>query len=125
LDGVSLFDALQDIPRPDDKPILFEIWSHLLPNPAIGMVFTANNGKNYMFTFNSVDDLDELYELNREKTLRNVIREKRMADVLQEAVSLMDTILERDARWVSYSNVFKLTYAENIGKPSGDRQFFF
>ena len=125
LDGVSLFDALQDIPRPDDKPILFEIWSHVLPNPAIGMVFTANNGKNYMFTFNSVDDLDELYELNREKTLRNVIREKRMADVLQEAVSLMDTILERDARWVGYSNVFKLTYAENIGKPSGDRQFFF
>ena len=124
LDGVSLFQTLRGTPRPDDRPILFDIWSHVVPNPSIGMVFTASDGKNYMFTFNAVDDRDELYELQREKYLNNIMYEDKAAGIAQEAIVKMDAILERDPRWISYSSPFKLTYAEKLPKPFGDRQHF-
>ena len=125
LDGINLFEILRGEPRPDDKPILFEIWSHVIPNPAIGMVFTASNNQTHMFTFNASDDVDELYELHHKKTLCNLINDQHYAAVVQKALERMDTILERDRRWFGYSNFFKLTYAERLGKPSGDRQIFF
>lgn len=84
LDGVSFFETLQNKKRPKDKPILFEIWDHVVPNPAIGMVFAAAN------------NLDELYLLNRGKKLRNLIYEKSKSTLLQEAIEKMDEILERD-----------------------------
>ncbi len=124
LDGVSLFQTLRGTLRPDDKPILFDIWSHVVPNPSIGMVFTASDGKNYMFTFNAVDDRDELYELQREKYLNNIMYEDKATGIAQEAIVKMDAILECDPRWISYSSPFKLTYAEQLPKPSGDRQRF-
>lgn len=124
LDGISLFETLQNKKRPEDKPILFEIWSHVIPNPAIGMVFTAADGNRYMFTFNATDDLDELYLLDREKRLKNLIREKSKAAILQEVIEKLDEILEQDRRWIGYSNFFKLNYAEKLGKPGGDRQQF-
>jgi hypothetical protein len=124
LDGISFFETLQNKKRPEDRPILFEIWNHVIPNPAIGMVFAAADGNRYMFTFNASDDLDELYLLDREKKLRNLIYEKSKSAILQEAIEKMDEFLERDRRWFGYSNFFKLDYAEKLGKPSGDRQWF-
>ncbi len=125
LDGISLFETLQNTQRPDNKPILCEIWSHVIPNPAIGMVFTASDRKKYMFTFNASDDLDELYELHHQKTLKNLIKEENRAVIFEEAIRRMDDILEQDKRWFGYSNFFKLTYAEKLQQPFGDRQLFF
>lgn len=124
LDGISLFDALESESRPHDKPILFEIWSHVIPNPSIGMVFQASDGVNYLFTFNAVDDMDELYRIENAKTLRNLYQNEAYASIVQEALRNMDAILERDPRWISYSGFFKLTYAERLGAPGGDRQKF-
>ena len=53
LDGTDLIETLQGTPRPKDKPILFEVWSHVIPNPCIGMTFTASDDKNYIYTFNN------------------------------------------------------------------------
>ena len=108
----------------DEKPILCEIWGHVIPNPAIGMIFQAGNGRKYMFTFNACDDIDELYLLEDGKTLRNLYHDEGAADILQEALLKMETILDADARWTSYAGFFKLTYAERLGKPTGDRQKF-
>jgi hypothetical protein len=124
MDGVSLFETLQHPRRQVNKPILCEIWSHVIPNPSVGMVFRASNGKNYMFSFNAVDEVDELYELAHEKTLKNIIHEESSANILQEALLKMDRILEDDPRWIGYSSFFKLTYAEKLATPFGDRQHF-
>ncbi len=124
LDGITLFDALEGEERSEERPILCEIWSHVIPNPAIGMVFQAGDGQSYMFTFNACDDIDELYLLENGKTLRNLYHDEGAADILQEALSKMETILDADARWNSYAGFFKLTYAERLGKPAGDRQKF-
>lgn len=124
LDGRSLIETLVGAPRPDDKPILFEIWSHVIPNPAIGMVFRASDGQRYMFTFNTSDEMDELYALNRERTLRNLIQDDAHAPILDEAIQRMDAILAEDRRWFGYSSFFKLTYAERLEKTNGDRQLF-
>ncbi|PIE35588.1 hypothetical protein CSA56_03660 [candidate division KSB3 bacterium] len=124
MDGVSLLQSLVGAQRPDRKPILFDIWSHVVPNPSIGMVFTASNDKNYMFTFNVVDEIDELYELENRKSLHNLIAEPEASGIVQEALVKMDEVLERDPRWISYSGPFKLTYAERLPTPFGDQQHF-
>jgi hypothetical protein len=124
LDGISLFDTLESGTRPQDKPILFEIWSHVIPNPSIGMVFQASDGANYLFTFNAVDDMDELYRIENTKTLRNLYHDDAYAGLVQEALLNMQAILNRDPRWVSYAGFFSLTYAERLGLPGGDRQKF-
>lgn len=124
LDGVSLFDTLEGKARPEEKPILFEIWSHVVPNPSVGMVFCASDGNRYMYTFNVTDDLDELYRLDRTKTLTNLIHEPTVETIVQEARETLDALLERDTRWFGYSQFFKLTYAEKLRTPFGDRQIF-
>lgn len=124
LDGIDLFEALESETRPGDKPILFEIWSHVIPNPSIGMAFQASDGADYVFTFNAVDEVDELYRVENSKTLRNLYHDEAYADVVQEALHRMAAILDRDPRWVSYSGFFKLTYAERLGTPRGDQQKF-
>jgi len=124
-DGFSLLKILNGEERPDDKPILFDIWSHIIPNPSIGMVFTTAGGLRYMFTFNSVDDIDELYLLDSSRNITNRINDPECALILEEAIEKMKSILESDERWQGYADFFKLTYAENLGSPGSDRQHFF
>ena len=45
-------------------------------------------------------------------------------DILQEALLKMDVALDADPRWNCYAGYFKLTYAERLGKSTGDRQKF-
>ncbi|PID56212.1 hypothetical protein CSB45_12625 [candidate division KSB3 bacterium] len=125
LDGVSLFKAIDGQERPKDTPLLCEIWSHAVPNPAVGMIFRAADGCEYMFSFNACDDLDELYRVDNCKTLRNLYHDESTADIVQEALLRMEAALDADARWNCYSGYFKLTYADRLGKPIGDRQKFF
>ena len=124
LDGVCLFEAIEGRERPKESPLLCEIWSHVIPNPAVGMIFQASDGHDYMFSFNVCDDLDELYRVEDQKTLRNLYRGESAAGILQEALLKMDRALEADPRWNCYSGYFKLSYAERLGTPTGDRQKF-
>ena len=96
----------------------------MIPNPAIGTVWQASDEKNYMYTFNSVDDIDELYRLGGPQELDNLIREQSNAQIVAEAINRMDGLLEADVRWKGYSDYFKLRHAERIDRPSGDRQHF-
>jgi arylsulfatase A-like enzyme len=124
LDGFSFLDSLKGQPRPADRPILFDIWAHVIPNPSIGMVFRSDGGARYMYTFNSVDDLDELYLLDGSAELSNVFADSAHETAASEAISRMYAILERDPRWRGYADYFKLTYAERLRRPLGDRQRF-
>lgn len=124
LDGCSLLDTAQGVARSQEKPILFDIWSHVIPNPAIGTVWQASDGMDYMYTFNSVDDIDELYRLGGPQELDNLIQEQGSAGIAAEAIKRMDRLLEADARWKGYSDYFKLDHAERLDRPSGDRQHF-
>jgi hypothetical protein len=124
MDGCSLLDLARGIPRPQDKPILFDIWSHVIPNPAIGTVWRAGDDSDYMYTFNSVDDIDELYRLGVAEELDNLIQASSCREIVSEALERMDHLLERDARWQGYSDYFKLCHAESLDRPCGDRQHF-
>jgi hypothetical protein len=41
IDGVSLLNRVPPAERLQTAPILFEVWSHVMPNPCVGCVFTA------------------------------------------------------------------------------------
>jgi arylsulfatase A-like enzyme len=124
LDGTSLLRTLEGIPRPADKPILFDVWSHAVPNPCVGMVFETDDGPPYMYTFNTVDDLDELYLLDGSAEPLNVFGEDEQKGVVDAVIERMHAVLEHDERWRGYADYFKLTYAERLRRPLGDRQRF-
>ena len=65
LDGLSLLGLAESETRPKHRPVLFEVWRHMLPNPCIGMVFTASDGSHYSYIYNAADDRDELYQIGR------------------------------------------------------------
>jgi hypothetical protein len=119
LDGVSLLD---DEPRPPDKPLLADIWSHVIPNPCVSTIFTASDGETYMFTFNASDDIDELYRLNDGFNPPN--RWHTGPPILYEAVKCLHTRLSQDQRWKSYKGFLELTYPEQLLEIAGDRQLF-
>ncbi len=124
LDGVSLLDTMTGKQRPDSKPILFDIWSHVIPNPCIGMIFQASDQKSYLFSFNTVDETDELYLLNRKKEIKNLFFNEKHTPIVQEAIGLMDQRLASDARWNCYSGFFRLKYAETLCRENVDNQKF-
>lgn len=123
LDGVSLFDTLKQIPRPVNKPILFEVWSHVIPNPCIGMTFTASDANNYIFTFNASDQIDELYTFSDNLDRNNLIDAE--PDLRNEAIRTLHKHMSNDERWKSYKGYLELTYPEVLTEASGDRQLFF
>jgi arylsulfatase A-like enzyme len=124
LDGVSLLEAARGEKRPEEQPIFFEVWSHVIPNPCIGTVFTAADGRDYMFSFNATDEVDELYALGDEGRLVNLWDDKESVTILDEAVARLHARLARDERWKSYRGFLELTYPEKLAA-SGDRQLFF
>ena len=124
LDGLDLFAAVEGRDRPADKPIVFDVWSHAVPNPCIGMVFGSGSGARYMYTFNTVDDLDELYLLDGSAEAPNVFRDPAHEQAAAEAIEGMNRVLEADERWQGYADYFRLTYAERLKRPGGDRQRF-
>lgn len=134
LDGVILLPLLQNgeteagtaspAGRPQDKPILFEAGSHVVPNPCVGMYICPDGKNEYIFTYNLTDDHDELYHLNTPHEYVNVIREKEYQEVLANILVRFDEVLASDARWFGYSQCFQLEYARFLEAPSEDRQMF-
>jgi arylsulfatase A-like enzyme len=123
-DGTDLIETvLKDQPRPD-TPILCEIWSHVMPNPAVGMVFKASDDQIYMFTYNCSDPVDELYLIDCSKYPANLFSNLQYAEIVKDAVLKMDAVFATDTRWRSYLNFIRLEYAELLGVTGVDRQHF-
>ena len=120
-DGVSLLQAVAGTPRPETCPILFEVWSHVMPNPCIGTVFTGDDGEDYLFSFNAADPVDELYALGRDNDLEN----RWTVPLLDQAITTLHRHLSRDQRWKSYKAFLELTYPDKLADAAGDRQLFF
>jgi len=123
LDGVSLLETLGGARRPADRPILFEIWSHVIPNPCVGLVFTAGDGRDFMFTFNAADEVGELYLLEGSGRMVNLWDDAASQAVLDEGVNAMHACLARDQRWKSYRGFLEMSYPERLSG-GGDRQLF-
>lgn len=125
LDGVSLLKTLETETRPAEKPILFEVWSHVIPNPCVGTVFEAGDGRAYLFAFNASDAEDELYRLDDSPCPQNLWHDGSYVTVRQEAIAEMHRRLAADERWKSYRGFLELTYPERLEAATGDRQLFF
>ncbi len=123
-DGLSLLDLTRLGRRPADRPVLCDVWSHVVPNPCIGTVFESAGRGLHLFSFNAADDIDELYELGGESEAVNVCDDPAKAQVRSEAVGLMDRLLGADPRWVGYSHAFRLDYGRELPEAGGDRQLF-
>lgn len=124
LDGVSLISQATGRKRGEGHPVLSEVWSHVLPNPAVSIVFRSDEGDDYLYTFNTVDDMDELYSLSRSASIHNMSAAPEMAGVLRQAIVKLDHILASDQRFRGYSSFLRLRHAEVLEEVGGDRQLF-
>ena len=123
LDGFSLFKTLSGEQRPKDKPILFDVWNHVVPNPAIGMIFKSSNGHYYMYTYNTTHEIDELYDISLSE-LKNLFGNSQYEAVYREALVTMNKYLSLDERWEIYKGYFQLENAEKLKLPPQDTQKF-
>lgn len=123
-DGSDLIESVLKGQSRPETPLLCEIWSHVMPNPAIGMIFRASDEQIYMFTYNCSDSVDELYLIDQSKYPANLYNEQKCQPIVQEAVRKMDAVFAADTRWRSYLNFIRLEYAELLGITGGDRQHF-
>ena len=96
----------------------------MIPNPCVGTVFTATNGKDYMFTFNATDAIDELYTLDSSTAPIN-LWPSTSQQLKNEAVAILHTHLAGDPRWKSYQGFLELSYPDSLAAAAGDRQLFF
>ncbi len=128
LDGVSLLDTLSGMKRPDDKPIMFDVWNHVVPNPSVGMIFESSQeiseGKFYLYTYNATDSIDELYDISGYSGLENLFGNPDYEEVYREALSVMNRCLSQDERWEVYKGYFQLENAEKLKLPPLDTQKF-
>ena len=124
LDGFSLLDTVSGKPRPDNKPIMFDIWSHVVPNPAVGTVFKASDSNYYLYTYNTTHKIDELYDITHYSGLNNLYGNPPYSSIYQEALKVMNKYLSQDERWEVYRGYFQLENAEKLNLPPLDTQKF-
>ena len=127
LDGIDLTPYLagENPERPEDKPILSEIWSHVMPNPAVALQFSGPDGKPYMYTYNAGDTRDELYDVDASSVeLENLADRPGFRDLRETGINRLEDALSGDIRWRSYLNFIRLEYAEYFGHRRFDRQHF-
>lgn len=128
IDGVSLLTTLREGRRAAPLPVLFEIWSHVAPNPCVGRVLRASDSRLYLYTFNATDDIDELYLLGDTDELDNraarLDAEESLQGVHVEAVRALHEAVASDRRFRAYAEFLTLEYPE-ILPSAGDRQHFF
>lgn len=126
LDGWSLLETAAGKKRPEDKPLIFEVWHHVVPNPCVGTIFTASDGHLYSYVYNAADDRDELYRLGgtHEQDGPNCLADPAMGKIRIEGVRTLTSRMEADPRWFVYAQYLRLEYAELLPSGSGDRQLF-
>jgi len=122
LDGFSLLSTASGEKRPDNKPILFEVWSHVVPNPSMGMVFYYKD-KSWIYTCNFADEVDELYGIDDLLPPVNLLYNPEYQDVRDMALRSFYPVLKSDPRWVGYVTAFELKYPDRF-HAEGDRQKF-
>jgi arylsulfatase A-like enzyme len=122
LDGRSLLETLSQPQRPVHLPILFEIWSHVIPNPCVGTVFTGSDGIEYLYCFNAADPRDELYAIDADP-MADLWGQPDAAALEHEAICVLHQRLSADPRWKSYRGFLELTYPQHLDG-GGDRQLF-
>ena len=71
-DGVSIFDTIRKKSRPPEKPIMFDVWNHVMANPSVGRIF-EDNGDTCLYSYNCTSDIDELYRIDHNNDLKNLI----------------------------------------------------
>ncbi len=121
VDGQNLFDSARGVPRPEEKPVMADVWNHVVPNPCVGRVF-SHRGRWYLYSYNTTSFRDELYSLDSSGSLENLI--DREEAPVQEGIIRMYEALSADARWDVYNCYFKLEHAEDLGLKPGDNQKF-
>jgi arylsulfatase A-like enzyme len=126
LDGRSLLETAAGRKRPEDKPLIFEVWHHVVPNPCVGTIFQASDGHLYSYVYNGADDRDELYRLGGtgEQDGPNCIADPAMEKIRIEGIRTLSARMEADPRWFVYAQYLRLEYAEFLPSGSGDRQLF-
>jgi arylsulfatase A-like enzyme len=126
LDGRSLLETAAGKKRPEEKPLIFEVWHHVVPNPCVGTIFPASDGHLYSYVYNAADDRDELYRLGgtHEQDGANCISDPAMEKIRIEGVRTLTSRMEADPRWFVYAQYLRLEYAELLPSGSGDRQLF-
>ena len=127
LDGVPLQRSVIDKPRPADRPIIAEVWSHVVPNPCVATVVEAADGRRYLFSFNICDDLSELYQLadsgDGGAELENLFGSSDYAEQTEQAIEVLHARLSRDERWKGYHAYSSLIFARYLNE-TGDMQRF-
>jgi hypothetical protein len=126
LDGWNLLETAAGAKRPEDKPLIFEVWHHVVPNPCVGTIFQAKDGQLYSYVYNAADDRDELYRLGgvHEQDGPNCIADPGMEKMRNQGIRTLSSRMEADPRWFVYGQYLRLEYAENLPSGSGDRQLF-
>jgi len=123
IDGVSLRETLRQGKREAALPVMFEIWSHVVPNPCVGQVLATDDGQPVVYSYNACDPVDELYVLNSENggELANRVSEDR--DLHKKAIRSLYQALNSDPRFKAYAGFMALEYSDII-QISGDLQKF-
>jgi arylsulfatase A-like enzyme len=123
-DGLSLLELLRLGRRPKERPILFEGGNHVVPNSCVGLRYTAEgDGRHYLFAYNVMDDLDQLYRLDGTVgENRNLLPEHH--ELLEEAVHSLHAVLRRDPRWIVYNESLRLEKPELLPAAEEDAQIF-
>ena len=124
LDGWSLLSTAAGATRPQDKPVIFEVWNHVVPNPCVGTVFSGSDGRQYSFVFNAADDRDELYRLGTDADSPNCLEDPDMEQIRIEGIRALTTRMEADPRWFAYSQYLRLEHSEFRPRGAGDRLLF-
>jgi arylsulfatase A-like enzyme len=123
IDGVPLQETMRSGSRPPDRPVMAEVWSHVVPNPCVATVFDASDGHRYLFSFNICDNRSELYRLGGAPELDNLFDDPAWAAQRQEAIETLHERLGGDERWKGYHAYSALAFARVLNE-TGDQQHF-
>lgn len=125
MDGRSLREAVRGERRPADKPILFEVWTHVMPNPCVGGLFRIGES-DYCYTFNAADEADEFYVRGERCSLdgENRIGDAALGELVADCRGRLLSALAADRRWVSWESFLRLRHRERLSPGSGDLQRF-
>lgn len=121
LDGQSLLSAAAGEARDEDRPIMFEVWSHVIPNPCVGTILAADRAQPHLFAFNACDPVDELYDLSDPGLPVNLALLDE--ELKAAAVRTLHGRLAADERWKGYRGFLEISYP-GVLQAGGDRQLF-
>ncbi|MBN2625026.1 MAG: sulfatase-like hydrolase/transferase [Spirochaetales bacterium] len=121
IDGRSLFQAvLGDGKRPEDRPVMFDVWNHVVPNPCVGRIF-SHGTESFLYSYNTTSPVDEIYRIDSPVELENLIGDR---ELRLRALGELRKALTGDPRWEIYRCYFDLEYSGEMMIPPGDSQKF-